>query len=512
MQEATVARYTGLFRVISVTILCAAAFFFVVQSSSWSVQWDTSIMHYVNFLMDHGKAPYRDVIDINMPGSYFIEGWAMRVFGRGDFGWRMYEFFLLGALTASMIVIARPYDWLAGLFAGVLFTLTHGAEGPENAVERDEVMTVLVMAGIAFAFSAIRARKPALMLPFGLLLGLAASLKPTVIPLGPLLLIIAFFALRRRNEAAAPYVVSGISGFIAATLIVAGFFIKYHAFGDFLAISKRLIPYYASVGNHGMSSLVAGLIPRKAMYPLLLITLIFTVKNKDWKNWERQALALVVCFSALSFIAQRKGFIPHRNPLLAFLLLWMALEFTRAMKMLGWMRILGFAAAVGFLCAIPGYCHSIYAANSRAELSDALDRDLKRLGGPALQGQVQCMDLVAGCLNSLYRLNLMQNTGFMGDYMFFGPPGSPPLPYYRDMLLSDFHRDPPRIIVITTEVLSSPGSFDKIAQWPQFVELLNSNYVLDVTRIMSTRDLRGYKIYRLKENQTLTGSVMKPGL
>ncbi len=51
----------------------------------------------------------------------------MRVFGGGDLGWRVYDFFLLAVLMGSMVVIALPLDWLAGVYAAGLFALRHGA-------------------------------------------------------------------------------------------------------------------------------------------------------------------------------------------------------------------------------------------------------------------------------------------------------------------------------------------------------------------------------------------------
>ncbi len=82
---------------------------------------DSPIMHYVNFLMRHGMRPYQEITDNNMPGAYLTEGWAMRVFGGGDLGWRVYDFFLLGVITAAVTTIAWHRDRLAGIYAGGIF-------------------------------------------------------------------------------------------------------------------------------------------------------------------------------------------------------------------------------------------------------------------------------------------------------------------------------------------------------------------------------------------------------
>src|ERR1700739_1919744 len=132
-EVSTVQRGLGFIRVVFTLVLCAAVGFYVYKSIHWKLMGDPSIMHYVNFLMDQGLAPYRDIIDINLPGAYFMEGWAMHIFGGGDLGWRFYDFSVLAVLIASLIVISLPYDWFAGLFAGVIFLLIHGGEGPWNA-------------------------------------------------------------------------------------------------------------------------------------------------------------------------------------------------------------------------------------------------------------------------------------------------------------------------------------------------------------------------------------------
>jgi hypothetical protein len=341
------------------------------------------------------------------------------------------------------------------------------------------------------------------MLPFGLLLGMAASMKPTAAPLGIALLALAWLELQRQKSSIASYIGFSLAGFAAAALVIVHFFWRYHAAADFVEISRRLLPFYAGVSNHSISWLIANLAPRHAFYPLLAATLILTIrgldrKNWDWRNWEWQVLAVTICFGALSFIVQRKGFLYHRYPLTAFLLLWMALEFCRAMKAQDWTRWVGMAGVAGLLLLVPGYCRSIVRSQPKALLADSLVDDLKQLGGVRLQNQVQCMDMVSGCVQALFRLGLVQNMGYMGDYMFFALPGSQPSPYYRDRFLEQARRSPPGVIVVTTAWMTGPDSFDKVNQWPEFVALLERDYTLVTTRICDPANSRGYKIYQLR--------------
>ena len=207
-------RFDALFRTLIVIVCAVCGVWMVALTWHWPLVWDAQVMHYANFLIRHGFAPYRDITDMNLPGSYVMEGAAMRIFGGGDLAWRFYDFSLLGMMTASMIVIALPYDWIAGLLAGVMFALIHASEGPQNGGQRDEAMTALLVLGYALLFLSIRHRKIWGMLGFGMALGLASSIKPTIAPLAAVLLGMAGWKLRNDGERAATYVWMGLLGLI----------------------------------------------------------------------------------------------------------------------------------------------------------------------------------------------------------------------------------------------------------------------------------------------------------
>ena len=488
-------------------LLGLAAAFFAWKTIHWRWMWDDSVMHYGNFLMNHGMVLYRDIIDMNMPGSYFIEGWAIHIFGGGDLAARMYEFFLLALLTASMIVIAWPYEWFAGLFAGVIFLLVHGSEGPVNAVEREEIMTVLIVAAFACVFVALRRRSPLLMLPFGFLAGLATSLKPTAAPLGLVVLILAAVELRRRRTGMLPYLSFGCAGLLAATLVVVNFFLSNHAFASFLEIMRRLLPYYAGLQKTPFRVMLRDLTTHSLLL-LFVVALIMILAHRDWKNWERGALAFGVCFGVFSYFAQHKGFAYHRYPFLAFALLWTGLEFAWAARRTGWLRVAGLAGfTLGVFYVVPVYAYRLAHDRVTTALPDALEHDLALLGGQDLQHQVQCLDMVSGCVTALYHLQLVQSTGFLGDLMLFPARGYAPSPFYRDLFWKGLQERRPLVFIVTSAWFNEHPSFDKLDQWPQFADLLKSDYSLLVTRDFNAEtEVMGpisYRIYVLKSSNLM---------
>ena len=196
MSTASTRSSLDIFRFAMAALLAAVAVALIVLTWRWPLVWDAQVFHYIHFLIDNGFAPYRDIPDINMPGVYVLEGWAMQFFGGSDLAWRIYDFTLLGVLTLAMVVVTLTYDWLAGLFAGVIFALLHANDGPWISVERDVVMSVLIAVAYAFLFESIRRRKPWLLIGFGLSMGMAATIKPMTAPLGLVLLALAAWKVR----------------------------------------------------------------------------------------------------------------------------------------------------------------------------------------------------------------------------------------------------------------------------------------------------------------------------
>ncbi len=509
-------------------LACLAALgiflYYIAASLHWIVMWDGAVMHYIVFLISRGLQPYSDITDMNLPGCYLTELWAMSVFGWGNLGWRVYEYVLLLALTASGMVIGGRRHWFAGIYAGLFFTMLHGSEGPMMAVERDEVMTILLVAATAFLFLSLRRRQPWLLLPFGLLAGLAVSIKPSALLLDLAFLLLAFFTTRRHAQPAARYLLWGLAGNAVVLAVMIGFFVQHHAFAGLLFIVQHVLPGYAREKNYGRLYLLRHLTPVPAI-PLVLAALASVwlrrrSPTEETQDWQRTALLLGAALGSLSYWVQGKGYLYHRYLFTAFLLLWIGWELTgttgllaATRKPLRWLQMAG--VALLFFVAAPFYVHRIYAYPRTVpppqNLALALQRDLTALGGNILQNEVQCLDLVNGCLNALYRLRLVQSTGTTGDLLLFSPHPSPAVIFYRQWFSSQERQHPPDVVVLGNEwYFQWTVTFDKINTWPEYAANLHSDYVPVIERTFGTFDAPAYRIYLRKGSDVLAREQADP--
>jgi len=142
--------------------------------------------------------------------------------------------------------------------------------------------------------------------------------------------------------------------------------------------------------------------------------------------------------------------------------------------------------AFGVLFMVPFNARKMYAHHDINAAVPVLEQDLVRLGRDKLQDRVQCLDLVGGCYSALYRLGLVQSTGFTCDLQFFGPDDGKVVPYTA----SSSGRDPPepsdRHSAEQRVVPGSSYSFNKLNTWPEFRDYLNSAYRLEATKAPST--------------------------
>lgn len=464
-----------------IAVFSLSLIYYGVSSWRWPLIWDMQVLHYVSFLMDHGWAPYRQIGDMNMPGAYLFEHWALHVFGSSDPGWRLWDFTLCAVLAGGMLAISRPYDWLAGVVAAGVFILTHAAEGPQNAGQREQVMAVLMIAGTALLFEAVRQRRAWLMFPFGLFTAMAGSVKPTVALFGPVVLFVALLQLRRAGVRRGAYAGFAIAGFVTACVVVLHFLIGHDSLRAFGTLLTQVIPHYAGTNQLGWGRLLSIMLQLSVFVYAACAVLAYALNPERVWNWEQAVLLLGVLFGVASYLGQRKGFIQHRYPLTAFVLLWASLQIVLALRASTsasrWTAALALLLLVGFY--VPRNLYWIHSQVGHDDFSSSLETDLRQLGPDNLQHKIQCLDIVDGCLNALFHLQIVQSTGSTGDLLLFLPVAAPEVERARSAFWNEILRIVPEVYVLVNwQFGTERRTFAKLDAWPAFANYLQSQYVL----------------------------------
>ncbi len=504
---------TGRLRLLLTVFLLLLATAMVVETVRWPWSNDAQVFHYAIFLMSRGLAPYRQIIDLNLPGSYLSEWIGMHLVPFSpivqvtDLSYRLYDLLLLALFGWAAVVITRPYNWFAGVLAATLFALLHASEGAWMLGERDFVMAVLLAGAYAFTFSATRSasgsgNKSTVSLFLGaLLLALACTLKPFA-----LLYAVPLFVspIRQSARTLAPIA----AAFALVAFLTLGFLLWRNSLPAFLS-SLQLAAGYSSTHRTSLAYMLHHSTPR-GLYLLLPPAFVLAALHRSWRIPEVLNLQLATLLGLFSYFVQNKGFIYHRYPWVAFALLWLAVECTLAVSNAAQSRVpsttlaatlaAATLAAATFLVA-PFYLYRTFHMPPDTAMSTAIAQDLRTLqrNGVPLDTHIQCLDGITGCYSALYRLQLASSTGFMGDQLLFQATSTPAVQRARALFQQQLAGNPPNVFVETNYWYGGPQQFTKIATWPAFQSWLHANYTLIQTRTFPEHpgdiDPIGYQIY-----------------
>lgn len=494
-------------RIATVALFSIALAAYVYLSWHWPLMHDMQVLHYVSFLIDKGWTPYREILDMNMPGAYLFERWALHLYGSSDLGWRFYDLTLSAVGIVAMVVIARPYDWLAGFVAGATFALVHGADGPMDAGQRDQLMAVLLLVAYALGFQAVRRRVPMLLGIAALCTGMAASVKPTLVFAGPVLFLLALLRLRREALKLTPYVLWILTGWFVSVGVVLWFLLSHGSLQAFIYDLTVIIPHYATIAGATWPEMLRTTLPRPLfVYIAFALASLFTYRA--WSNWEHAALLCGIAFGLVNFYGQHKGFGQHRYTTNAFVILWATIQLMMALRQPGLARWIA-ATGLLYLTAVntPNDVIWIRRYASVDQFTSYLEGDLRSIGPAKLQRSVQCLDLVDGCLTALYHLKIIQSNGSTGDLLLFLPQHYWVVENARATFLSDIQRRPPRVIVLSNAPFQGARTFGIVSAFPQMADILAQQYVLTTQRDFCEAaashpgldsNCPAYRIYQLK--------------
>lgn len=157
-------------------------------SLRWELHWDALVMHYLAFLVNEkGFVPYRDTFDNNMFGVPILHTLIGRVFGYDDLELRIFDLLWLSALSACTWAILRQVDWRAAWAGVVLFAWLYLSQDQNQLLQRDYLTVLPMAAALLLALNNRGKRSWLRSLLIGVLMGVAATIKPPALIVAPLL-------------------------------------------------------------------------------------------------------------------------------------------------------------------------------------------------------------------------------------------------------------------------------------------------------------------------------------
>jgi Dolichyl-phosphate-mannose-protein mannosyltransferase len=463
-------------------------------SWGWPMIGDANLIRYVVLAGERHLAPYREIHDINMPGTYLLDWVTLHLFGPGATGIRIYDCILLAFCTAGMSFIAGQRNRSVGFCAGCLFALFHARDGYEELGQRDLAIAALLIFAIDSAVSMLRKGSKRASFCYGLSIGFACAIKPTAIVF--LLTSIPLFQTPNPYNRKTLFKWAGIGfGLPVAALLM---FLRHHrAIHSFLQMITVELPYHALLGEQPVSTLLRLLFaPSVAVWLACVISGCWWFQDRSVK--ERIALWGIVA-GVLNYLLQLRGFNYHRYPFVAALIVSLALFLIRMLESESWRYASGISLAIYCAVLAPLFVRAslkrpLATPPGLAQLESDLDRGSKN-------ATYQCIDTIEGCIAALTHADRHQVTGEMYDEFFFHDSIPAALETRRRVFLNDLIRNPPTVIVVAMGLFpETDNGYQKLSQWPSFGDWLTSCYSLRTERFFpETRVSKsfGYRLYDL---------------
>ncbi len=475
------------------------------DSRDWPYIHDTSLMLYAGWCLGEGAAPYRDLFDMNMPGTYLAMQALGAWFGWSDVGVRVADVLCTAIIAAGTFAAfsgAGPPPPLRGYgvasrlpaaAAALLFPLWYLRGGPSVSLQREAlalgplaVMFGLVESGVAPRFRALGT---------GVLAGLIVSIKPQLLLLAVPL--IARLAVRARPSPLLPVARDFLAGIAVPVASLWLFLALRGSVGDFIDVATGYWPLYGQLNgdhqildggarlNYLVTSTWEGLRHRFMLLGLLGLAaglLNPPLRGVTW-TWAGLVAAAAI-YPALSGQFWVYHWLPLHYALLGAAALALAPPTTRRSVLRG-----AQAAAAAATVASVAYASADAVAGARAGTPDndvVLARHRVR-GAPAEIGaflqqhlvagdRVQPLDWTGGAIHGMLAARATLATRFMYDFHFYHHVDDP----YIGRLRRDFMRQMwsarPRFVIDVFAKRPFPSGPRTSTDFPELHAFLDEHY------------------------------------
>lgn len=464
------------------------------RSRTWPLVHDAPILHYIAWRLAHGAVPYRDLFDMNFPGTYLLHLGLLALLGDGDAAWRLFDLAWLSAGAVAVAGLAVPWGGPAAAAGAWLFAAQHLAGGPWQAGQRDFLLGPFLVAG-ALGVARWMERRGGIgsLAGGGLAVGAALTIKPHA----------ALLALALAGLAAASPPPGGRgravavfgAGLIAAPLAVLVWLGALGALPAWRAIVfDYLIPLYSRLGRPAAWGFY-----RWTVWVPVALAVILSVAAvvRSRRFGPRHAVALTgLLYGLVHYFGQGKGWEYHLYPFAAFAAV-LAGSGLGALRLAAGRRP-AVAVAVCLLVAAAGLAVKGAEAAAAAEAGWIADKQRRVQAVVAALGPrlgpgdtVQVLDTTEAGLHALLRLRAVQPTRFLYDFPFFHDAGTPVVQALRREFVAGLTARPPRFIVLFARGWPA-GGYERVEAFAELAGLLAARYRLE-------QEADGFRVYAQRD-------------
>lgn len=445
------------------------------RSRGWPLIHDAPILHYLAWRIGEGAAPYRDLFDMNAPGTYLVHLAVLGAFGPGDVAWRVFDLGCLAAGALAVAALAAPWGGPAAVGGALFFALYHLASGPWQTGQRDFLLCPLLLLGAlgVARWMEARQRVPALLWA-GLALGAAVTIKPHVLLFAAALGVAIVAAGRRAGASSAALFAAALA---SPPLAAVGWVAARGGLAAWWQITvDYLLPHYAHLRQPD-----PGFHRWHVWIPVgiaLALSLGSAVAARRL-GARHVVAALGLAYGTAHFVLQDKGWEYHAYPAAAFGAALLFSELAPLLQARRWAAaallasLLATAGLLGAKGVEAGQAADGGWISAKARRVTALVNDLRHHLRPG--DLVQVLDTAEGGIHALLRLGVAQPSRFVYDFPLFHDDGAPTVRRLRAELVRELDRRPPRCIVLFARGWPA-GGYERVATFPELHRVLGAAY------------------------------------
>jgi hypothetical protein len=486
-------------------VFTAALLLLALLSLRWKMQHDPPLFFYVSFLMEHGKIPYRDIFEMNVPGTYLAYSIIGKITRYNEFGIRCVDLSILMVIGILNWIWMKRIDSRSAWFGTVAWSFSYLGLGPEMSLQREYLILVPLLCGIVISTSKNQDRKFWLSVVTGFCFGFAATIKPhSLIGLVP---VVAFQYFDNRNFYIRRIL---LPTFIGVLIPIIAFAIWLYAIGAqraFLDIVFHYWPLYTHLNGQyttisGAERLVYLLQKIRTFAGLSLwvaaaligsyVVLFVTAMTQLQKRQVGFLLFLALAYTIYPIFAGQ-FFTYHWLLYLFFIIQLSSLclakqpKDIRALQRLFPVLVLLFAMFTTLPVRVFFNMIARHSTDVRAErvseISNFLNENI--VSGDT----VQPLDWTGGMINAMLRSKAMIATPFIYDFHFYHHVSNSYIQRLRNRFLQALRNTKPRFILqVTAEDKPWVSGADTTRDFKQLQSILDEQYKI-------VRKGNGYLIY-----------------